>query len=102
MKVFLGVDIGSVISKAVLLDGKGRPVAKKWTKTLGNPRRAVESLVQECLGSFRDFFLKDFEGLPIPTLVYSGSASASESAKLEAFVYQVKRRSQNRRKGGAS
>jgi hypothetical protein len=32
---------------------------------------------------------KDFEDIPIPTLVFSDSDISSEKTKLEAFVYQV-------------
>ena len=39
---------------------------------------------------------KDFEDIPIPTLVFSGSEVSSERTKLEAFVYQVHQFSKRR------
>jgi predicted nucleotide-binding protein (sugar kinase/HSP70/actin superfamily) len=32
---------------------------------------------------------KDFRNIPIPTLIYTGTESAAEQTRLEAFVYQV-------------
>jgi predicted nucleotide-binding protein (sugar kinase/HSP70/actin superfamily) len=32
---------------------------------------------------------EDFDNIPIPTLVFSGTDGSSENTKLEAFVYQV-------------
>jgi hypothetical protein len=32
---------------------------------------------------------EDFDNIPIPTLVYSGTDSSAEQTKLEAFVFQV-------------
>jgi len=40
---------------------------------------------------------KDFDNIPLPTLVFSGSDISSENTKLEAFVYQVKRFAEKRR-----
>jgi predicted nucleotide-binding protein (sugar kinase/HSP70/actin superfamily) len=40
---------------------------------------------------------RDYDRIPIPTLVFGGTESPSENTKLEAFVYQVKRFSQKRR-----
>ena len=34
---------------------------------------------------------RDYDRIPIPTLVFSGTDSPSENTKLEAFVYQVQR-----------
>ncbi|MGD9344439.1 MAG: acyl-CoA dehydratase activase [Candidatus Aminicenantes bacterium] len=39
---------------------------------------------------------RDFEDIPIPTLVFSGSDLASEKTKLEAFVYQVQQHAKRR------
>jgi len=39
---------------------------------------------------------KDFEDIPIPTLVFSGSDISSEKTKLEAFVYQVQQYAKRR------
>ena len=40
---------------------------------------------------------RDFNNIPLPTLVFSGSDISSENTKLEAFVYQVKRFAEKRR-----
>jgi len=40
---------------------------------------------------------RDFGGIPIPTLVFSGADSPPENTKLEAFVYQVMRRASRER-----
>ncbi len=39
---------------------------------------------------------RDYNRIPIPTLVFSGTDSPSENTKLEAFVYQVQRFAQKR------
>jgi predicted nucleotide-binding protein (sugar kinase/HSP70/actin superfamily) len=39
---------------------------------------------------------RDYDKIPIPTLVFSGSESSRENTKLEAFVYQVQRFAQKR------
>ena len=39
---------------------------------------------------------RDYDRIPIPTLVFSGSDIPSENTKLEAFVYQVQRFSQKK------
>jgi len=44
---------------------------------------------------------RDHGHIPMPTLVYSGSDSAAERTRLEAFVYQVKRFAQRRNKSAA-
>jgi predicted CoA-substrate-specific enzyme activase len=41
---------------------------------------------------------KDFDNIPIPTLVFSGSDISSENTRLEAFVHQVKRFAEKTRK----
>jgi hypothetical protein len=33
---------------------------------------------------------KDFRNIPIPTLIYTGTESAVEQTRLEAFVYQIR------------
>jgi len=40
---------------------------------------------------------EDFDNIPIPTLVYSGTDESSENTKLEAFVYQVQQNFKRKR-----
>jgi hypothetical protein len=40
---------------------------------------------------------RDFDNIPIPTLVFSGSDISAVNTELEAFVYQVKRIAEKRR-----
>jgi len=40
---------------------------------------------------------KDFRNIPIPTLIYTGTESAAEQTKLEAFVYQVQQFAKKRK-----
>ena len=42
MRMYLGVDIGSVSSNFVLLDDRGRMKAKIYLRTQGNPIQAVK------------------------------------------------------------
>lgn len=75
--MLLGIDIGSVISKAVLLD-ESFHVKDRWWNISAQIKR-------------------DYGKIPIPTLVYCGTDGPSENTKLEAFVYQVQRFAQKKR-----
>lgn len=40
---------------------------------------------------------EDFRNIPIPTLIYTGTESAVEQTRLEAFVYQVQQFAKKRK-----
>lgn len=46
-KLYLGVDIGSISTKAVVIDADNNILAQKYLWTEGNPIRAVKSLLEE-------------------------------------------------------
>ncbi len=43
---YLGIDVGSTSTKAVLIDAKGKPFAGFYTYTLGQPLKAVQALFE--------------------------------------------------------
>lgn len=45
-RLFLGIDVGSVSTKGVVIDGEGQPVAKSYLRTRGDPLRATRELLQ--------------------------------------------------------
>jgi hypothetical protein len=40
----------------------------------------------------------DFDNIPIPTFIYTGSELAAERTRLEAFVYQVRQYSKRKKR----
>jgi predicted CoA-substrate-specific enzyme activase len=57
-KLLLGLDIGSVISKAVLLDGSFRVLGWWSVNSRGDPAEALEILVKKAIGPRKNFNLK--------------------------------------------
>jgi predicted CoA-substrate-specific enzyme activase len=49
-------------------------------------------------GALAQKIRKDFRNIPIPTLIYTGTESAVEQTRLEAFVYQVQQFAKKRRR----
>ncbi len=47
MKAYLGVDVGSISTKAVVADGDGQVLARSYLWTEGNPLRAVKRVLSE-------------------------------------------------------
>jgi activator of 2-hydroxyglutaryl-CoA dehydratase len=45
-KVYLGIDIGSTSTKAVITDTAGEPLAGLYTRTSGRPLEAVQSIFE--------------------------------------------------------
>ncbi len=45
MKAYLGVDVGSISTKAVVVDGEGAVLARSYLWTEGNPLRAVKRVL---------------------------------------------------------
>ena len=113
--MLLGLDIGSVISKAVLMDESLCVQGRWWhhsrvlllniAKMVDFARRGADGVINviclNCmLGTVSEAISaqikRDYERIPIPTLVFSGTDSPSENTKLEAFVYQVHRFAQKK------
>lgn len=46
-KTYLGVDIGSISTKAVIIDGNNKIIASKYLWTEGNPISAVKKVIKE-------------------------------------------------------
>jgi predicted CoA-substrate-specific enzyme activase len=55
---FLGLDVGSVISKAVLVDESFHVKSRWWHHSRGDPAGALKSLIENVLGNSKDFSLK--------------------------------------------
>ncbi len=53
---FLGLDVGSTSTKAILIDQNSQPIAGFYTKTSSRPVEAVKKLFKAC-----DTFLKDYD-----------------------------------------
>jgi len=53
-KYYLGVDIGSISTKGVIIDEDRKVVAHTYIWTDGNPMRAVKNIVKDLLGQFKD------------------------------------------------
>ena len=45
-KAYLGIDIGSISTKGVIIDGKNEIIAKEYLWTEGNPVYAVKRLIK--------------------------------------------------------
>ena len=87
--MILGIDIGSISTKTVLLDD-GLALLGDWEeRNAGRPADAFRRLMRSAFGESRDHRLK--VGL-------TGTELATERTKLEAFVYQVKQSAGRRRK----
>lgn len=56
--MLLGIDIGSVISKAVLLDESFQMQGHWWFHSRGNPINALKILIENALGDTKGFSLK--------------------------------------------
>ena len=48
IKVYLGIDVGSTSTKAIIIDSDYTPIAGFYTKTAGRPIIAVQSLFKAC------------------------------------------------------
>jgi len=53
-KHYLGVDVGSISTKGVIIDEERQVVANTYIWTDGNPMRAVKNVVKDLLGQFKD------------------------------------------------
>jgi activator of 2-hydroxyglutaryl-CoA dehydratase len=58
MDMILGIDIGSVNCKAILLDESFRPVATEILQSKGDPDGAIRSLIKKLFGDRGGFSLK--------------------------------------------
>jgi predicted CoA-substrate-specific enzyme activase len=70
--VFLGVDVGSTSTKAILLTEDGEPVAGFYTRTLGSPLPATQALCEA---------MEDFAGQNGITLRILGAAATGAGRK---------------------
>jgi predicted CoA-substrate-specific enzyme activase len=50
IKVYLGIDVGSVTTKFAVLNGRDKPVADLYTRTLGRPVQVVQEGLQRLAG----------------------------------------------------
>lgn len=56
----------------------------------GETDRAHNANLGDVQDAFAHKIRRDFNNIPIPTLIFSGTATTLEKTKLEAFVYQVR------------
>lgn len=54
ISVYMGIDIGSTSTKAILIDEDFKPVAGLYTRTSGRPIPAVQSIFEAVTGIIRD------------------------------------------------
>ncbi len=80
MKAYLGVDVGSISSKAVVIDGDMRVLARSYLWTEGNPVRAVKRILAEVREQLGD---SDVQVVSVGT---TGSARELIGAVLRANV----------------
>lgn len=79
-KAYLGVDIGSISTKAVIIDGNNNLLAKEYTWTEGNPIEAVKKIIKQLKKEF------DFKNYKIVGIGTTGSARKLIGAILNATV----------------
>ena len=77
---YLGVDIGSISTKAVIIDEENRIIAQKYTWTEGNPIEAVKKVIKDLNSQIKD---KDVDVRSVGT---TGSARNLVGSMLEANV----------------
>jgi len=75
---YLGVDIGSISTKAVIIDEENKIIAQKYTWTEGNPIEAVKEVIRDL-----DDQIKDIDVRSVGT---TGSARNLIGSMLEANV----------------
>lgn len=77
-KGYLGIDIGSISTKAVIIDEKNNIIAKEYIWTQGNPINAVKEIIKT--------FKKLSEEISVCSVGTTGSARRLIGAMLEAGI----------------
>lgn len=80
MKCYLGVDIGSISTKGVIIDSDNNIIKSKYLWTEGNPKDAVKRLIKELSNGF------DNEKYEVVSVGTTGSARRLIGAMLNASV----------------
>lgn len=77
---YLGVDVGSISTKAVVIDEDNKIIAKKYIWTEGNPINAVKTVIRDLQGQVEG------KGITISSVGTTGSARRLIGAMLDANV----------------
>jgi len=84
---YLGIDIGSTSTKAILIDDAKKPIAGFYTYTVGKPLTAVKSIFE----AIEDYFIKTGSGIRIAGVGTTGSGRKfiGEIINADLFIDEI-------------
>ncbi len=86
IKGYLGIDIGSISTKAVVIDDKSSIIVSEYIWTEANPINAVKKVLENMQKKITDFEKKTLEKIVIVAVGTTGSARKLAGVMLDAQV----------------